>query len=418
MDISKPQRCWVHVEQVGDELVLRWRAKWYAAAGWFAFFLFFLLLTAFWVFVIAHATRAPTLEDLFWIFLIGMNIPRACYSLWWFLGTERLRIGLDGLDYQSRALIPLQERHVPLGEIKGIDYSLKIETLGKPVRFWFWRDIEPRERRWLADLLQRHLQALMPDRVITLRPDLEAVTKLTVPIEVLGPAGATPEPPSDCAICLSTDGDRVEFVRRRAFSLLSYGFTSLYLILYYGISSIDYIPGIAFLGWCMFGLFGLLLEHKHSWFLLLFLGSLSVIGLCAFLAFCVPLTIPFWVERWAMIPGEITARFSIFFGLGRPQRIEAKSVDRVELRKNARIRKWLLFPRSHQEQQGDAPYSLGLVGREGQDLLIIDALTEGEARWMGGQMCELLKGSLPKAGKTSAPPSRASDPLWDRELDR
>jgi hypothetical protein len=45
-------------------------------------------------------------------------------------------------------------------------------------------------------------------------------------------------------------------------------------------------------------------------------------------------------------------------------------------------------------------------------------LTEGEARWMGGQMCELLKGSLPKAGKTSAPPSRASDPLWDRELDR
>ena len=139
----------------------------------------------------------------------------ACFSLRWFLGTECLRIGLDGLDYQSRSLIPLLERHVPLGEIKGIDYSLKIETLGKPVRFWFWRDIGPRERRWLADLLQRHLQALMPDRVITLQPpDLEAVTKLTVPIEVLGPAGATPEPPSDCAIRLSTDGDRVEFVRR------------------------------------------------------------------------------------------------------------------------------------------------------------------------------------------------------------
>ena len=41
MDISKPQRCWVHVEQVGDELVLRWRAKWYtaAAAGLYALFL-------------------------------------------------------------------------------------------------------------------------------------------------------------------------------------------------------------------------------------------------------------------------------------------------------------------------------------------------------------------------------------------
>ena len=359
-------------------------------------------------------SRATLWEILFWIFLIGINIPVACRSLWWFLGTERLRIGPDGLDYQSRALIPLQERHVPLGEIKGIDYSLKIETLGKPVRFWFWRDIEPRERRWLADLLQRHLQALMPDRVITLRPDLEAVTKLTVPIEALGPAGATPEPPSDCAICLYTDGSRVEFVRRMAFSLLSYGFTSLYLILYYGINSIGNILCLLPLGWWMFGRFGLLLEHKHSWFLLLFLGSLSVIGLWVYCV--VVLTIPFWVERWAMTPGEITARFSIFFGLGRPQRIEAKSVGRVELRKNARIRKWWLA--SHQEQQGDTPYSLAVVGWEGQDLLIIAALTEGEARWMGGQMCQLLKGSLPKAGKTSAPPSRASDPLWDRELDR
>ena len=41
MDISKLQRCWVHVEQVGDELVLRWRAKWYTAvaAGLYALFL-------------------------------------------------------------------------------------------------------------------------------------------------------------------------------------------------------------------------------------------------------------------------------------------------------------------------------------------------------------------------------------------
>src|SRR5271157_2298493 len=271
MDISKLQRCWVHVEQVGDELVLRWRAKWFAAPGWFAVLLLF---TAFFVFVIAHATRAPMLGDILYnIFVIAMCIPGASYPLRWFLGTERLRIGPDGLDYQSRALIPLQERHVPLGEIKGIDYRLKIETLGKPVRFW--QDIEPRERRWLADLLQRHLQALMPDRVITLRPpDLGAGT-----IEVLGPAGATPEPPSACAIRLYTDWDRVEFVRRRAFSLVSYGFTSLYLILYYGINSICYISMLLLCWYSMFGLFGDLLEHKPSWFELLFLSSFWVIGL-------------------------------------------------------------------------------------------------------------------------------------------
>ncbi|MBV8128551.1 MAG: hypothetical protein JO114_12975 [Planctomycetaceae bacterium] len=95
---------------------------------------------------------------------------------------------------------------------------------------------------------------MIPDRVITLRPpDLGAVT-----IEVLGPAEATPEPPSDCSIRLYTDWDRVEFVRRRAFSLLSYGFTSLYFILSYGINSICYILSILIiLGWFgMFGLFG------------------------------------------------------------------------------------------------------------------------------------------------------------------
>ncbi|MBV8128550.1 MAG: hypothetical protein JO114_12970 [Planctomycetaceae bacterium] len=121
-----------------------------------------------------------------------------------------------------------------------------------------------------------------------------------------------------------------------------------------------------------------------------------------------------------MVPGEITAQFSIFFDLGRPQRIEAKSVGRIELRKNARIGMRWAWGRHSQEQEGDrdTPYSLGRVGWEGQDLLIIVYLTEGEARWMGGQMCALLKGSLPKAGKTSAPPSRASDPLWDHELDR
>ena len=76
MDISKPQGSWVHVEQVGDELVLRWRAKWFAAAGWFAFFL---LVPAFYVFMIATAPREPTLDDtLYRILFPAMGIPGAC----------------------------------------------------------------------------------------------------------------------------------------------------------------------------------------------------------------------------------------------------------------------------------------------------------------------------------------------------
>jgi hypothetical protein len=33
-----------------------------------------------------------------------------------------------------------------------------------------------------------------------------------------------------------------------------------------------------------------------------------------------------------------------------------------------------------------APYAIGFVGREDRDLLVIDGLTEGEARWMVEQL--------------------------------
>jgi hypothetical protein len=345
------------------------------------------MLTAFCVFLIVQATRATTTQDaLLRLLFLTMCLPGACYPLRFSLGTERLRIGPDGLDYQSHALIPLQERHVPLGEIKGINYRPEIETLGKPVRFG--PGIEPGGNRWLADLLQRHLRALIPDRVITLQPVMGAIAKPTVPIEVLGPAGAIPEPPSDCAIRLKTESDRIEFLRSRASSLVSYGFNSLFLILSYGISSLLPIVGILLCGSLIVDVSAPLLEHQHFWPLLLF-SRLCIVIPCI-LVNCVLLTIPFWGERWAFRPGEITARSSIFFGLGRLQRVEAESIARVELRKGACIRTgWV--PRVYREQVEDARYSLGLVGQQGQDLLVIAALTEGEARWMGGRLCEQLR---------------------------
>jgi hypothetical protein len=263
MDIPRPPRGWVQVEQAGDELELRWRAKGFAAAFWIAVFVLTPALCAFWI-VKAACAPAPTLGDsMCSIFWIAMALSTAGYPLRSFLGTERLRIGPDGLDFQARALIPLQERHVPLGEIKGIDDRLRIETLGKPVRFWQY--IEPGERRWLADLLQRHLQALIPDRVIMLQSTPGTAAKPTVPIEVPGPFGATPEPPSDCAIRMHTDWDRVEFVRSRAFSLDSYGFNSLYTILGRGFNSLYFTLALLLP-------FLTALDLKAPWFLLLFLS--------------------------------------------------------------------------------------------------------------------------------------------------
>ncbi|MBV8128552.1 MAG: hypothetical protein JO114_12980 [Planctomycetaceae bacterium] len=124
MDISKPQGSWVHVEQVGDELVLRWRAKWFAAAFWFAVFL---LLPAFCVFLILTAPRAPTLNDILsLIFFLALWIPFGYgYPLRESLGTERLRIGSDGLDYQARALNPAPRAARPARRDQG--HRLQLE---------------------------------------------------------------------------------------------------------------------------------------------------------------------------------------------------------------------------------------------------------------------------------------------------
>jgi hypothetical protein len=60
-------------------------------------------------------------------------------------------------------------------------------------------------------------------------------------------------------------------------------------------------------------------------------------------------------------------------------------------------------------EEADTPYSLGLVGQDGRDRLVIDGLTEGEARWIGGLLCAPLK---------DRPRAAGADPLWDRWIDR
>jgi hypothetical protein len=60
--------------------------------------------------------------------------------------------------------------------------------------------------------------------------------------------------------------------------------------------------------------------------------------------------------------------------------------------------------------EGDSPYWLALIGRDGKDALTIDHLTEGDARWIGSELARVLpkgKGPLPTG----------PEPLYDRWLD-
>jgi hypothetical protein len=394
MDTARPLNCRTHVERVDGELVL-WRRVGSLATG--CFLLFWL---SFWTVgclgLVGLVAREPTLEHLLfatpflssWVFV-------AFLLVWMLRGYECLRIGPDGLRLRSGALVPLGERRVPLGEVMGVGYfskvtdtqtgasewGLTIETIGRPVRFA--RGIEPMERRWLAEQVHRHLQALIRDRAVELRQ--EETSKPAVRVEVLRPEKIVAGPPSDSVIRKRDDWDGPVIVRRGTFSLTSLGSVTFVALFWNGLT----------------GVFLLQVFKESQWLPFLFLIPFEVIGLCLCLAWLAVLTAPFRVETWSASPGEIITRFSVL-GVGRTRRYQTDRLGRIELRR---------LP-GDPRPQAETPYSLGLVDREGNDLLVIAGLTEGEARWLGGELRGVLKGSLPRE-----PSVQESAGLWDREID-
>jgi hypothetical protein len=153
-------------------------------------------------------------------------------------------------------------------------------------------------------------------------------------------------------------------------------------------------------------------KHFH-WSLCLFLIPYEAVGFGMFLLWWAVLLDPFRLERWSISPGEIRTRHSIL-GMGLSRRYDAEELGWIELRRRASSREMRLTP---QGDEADTPYSLGLVGRDGRDRLVIDGLTEGEARWVGGLAHHTLKGWLPKDGGSVPPPRDRAASLWDREID-
>jgi hypothetical protein len=394
VEAAEPRKCRVHVEEVGDDLLLRRRTGNYAVGGFL--FLWLTVWTAGCVSLAGQVAREPTLEHIlfalpFWSSWLVVSSLLA----WLFFGSESLRIGPDGLDYESHAWVPLKRGHVPLREIRRIthyskvvdsehgrtEHGLTIETLGRPVRFG--QGLDPIERLWLAERVRRHIQALVPDRTIEHRP--EGTEKAPVRIEVLRPGRAIAEPPSDSRVRYRSDRDRFDLVRRGSFSLVAFGCLTFCTLFWNG--------GV--------GVFLIQLSEHFDWFQGLFLLPFVVVGLGMFLAWWGVLLAPLGVERWGIGPGEMSTRYSVL-GMGRTRRHDPQDLGRIELR------------RGH---EGDTPYTLVFAGRDGRDLLSIDGLTEGEALWIGGLACDVLKGGWPKDGGSAPHPREEPGPMWDREMD-
>jgi hypothetical protein len=148
------------------------------------------------------------------------------------------------------------------------------------------------------------------------------------------------------------------------------------------------------------------LFERFTWGDFLFLLPFEAIGLVVFAAWVLVLLAPFMVQRWVIGPRDVSGRFSCL-GLGRTRRFDVTKIVRVELR----------WDSPGPGKENDTPYSLRFVSGDGREPIAFCGLTEGEARWVGGVVCDLLKGSLPEDRGRSLSHRDGDASLWDRELD-
>jgi hypothetical protein len=296
-------------------------------------------------------------------------------------GVERVRLGLGGLEYQVVALVPLSRRWIPRTELKGVRADLtayqvnerdlaclKFQTLGQPV--CFARGISEEEQKWLVERLNRYLETLpLPESP---KPEQADAIDDREPGrgEWLQPAASPLQPPSDSRIDILPDVDTIAFAWQGRWSPAAIGATTFLHLFWNGIVSVFIVQ----------------LIQDFQWGLFFFLIPFEMMGLVFCGVWILALTAPAWRWTWTFGEQEITKRLNVsdadgvFVNFAWSKRIDVPPLVGFELRRreeqNGTVSSWALF--SHP----DGECTLSLLGEEGNEVLAIKALTEGDARWI------------------------------------
>jgi hypothetical protein len=394
-----PPRNSFKVKKEGDRLVLRRRT------GIRGVGVFILVWLTFWTFgcvqLSTSLVREPSLRSLLFLALFWAGW---CFAIWLllqsFLGFEQLAISPDHLELRTL----FTRRSLPADEFRGLTLDrkeiqdgrrettqpvLKIVMQGEPLLLG--QGLDEDELRWMAGLIGQHLGS-RASGLETESPPASAL-KSSARIEVLSPLFGVPGRPSDSRIERFEDWDGTTFRRRGRISFLDLAGLTLMCLFWNGVVGVFILEQI----------------RHFKWFLFFFMMPHELIGLGLIVSWLATLVRPFRDERWVFSSGEITARWSLF-GISLKRSWDPGEVCQVELRQGqARRRPW--FTTSEGEPGRDC--SLVLLGGDGSDLLRIASLTEGEARWLGGEICLLLKDSL----KAPAAEPGPVESLYDRWLD-
>ncbi len=378
--VPQPQARKVRIEEVDGDLELSCRQMPWGVA------VFLVLWMTIWtvgcVALLNQALTKPCVENILptipflagWILMFAVLLSAL-------FGVVRVRLGPDGLEYQAICLIPLYRQWVPRAELKGVSAELttylvkdrslpcvKIETLGQPLQFA--QGISEEEQRWLVEQLNEYLNISCPygsPQWYDARCREGNTTDRPV---VARPAPTPVEPPSDTRIEGRQHLDKIEFVWRGHWNPGAIALMTFITLFWNGLLSIFICKQF----------------QDFDWFSFFFLIPHEIIGLCFFGFWLMTLTAPFWCLTWTFGEREATRRLNladanaVVFDLGWNKRFDVQPHVRIELRRREREKQsgslWPLL--SHP----DGEYAFALLGDENKELLRIDRLTEGDARWI------------------------------------
>jgi hypothetical protein len=391
----RPRRPTVQVEHTPEGLSLSRRNRDWGVGS------FLLLWLIGWtvgcVFLAGMVLNDPTLFHLAfaipfwaaWLFVAFMVLKSFCQR-------DRLIVSVDGVRFDRRILLPVQERFVPLDEVQEfesyshvadsesgrLEWGIQMVTTGQPVRLF--QGIPEQERLWLQQTLNDVLGQVSGRRVIPQSAGpADDVPAGEVPADEdsfeearLTVAAQPVRPPADCSWERIECVDSVVFQQRGKLSWAAL-FGLLFINAFWnGIVSVFVLV--------LFGLGGDQPAGAEWWGMFFFLIPFEVIGLCMAVALLFTLVEPFRRTSWHF-HDHLIERRTKWLGLGPVRRHEFEHIERIELHGNEQAG-WRKFPVSKLAQRTApnqaAAFSLMFVDCYNAEICSVGGLTEGEARWM------------------------------------
>ena len=358
------------------------------------------------VFLAGMVIREPRLFSLLfaipfwasWVFVFCMVVKM-------FFSREQLVLDHQGANFQSRAVLPLHRRFIPLSEIYAFDVSTKVvdsesgrtqpglemRTAGQSLRFLQGGSLQ--ELQWLCRQLNEHLESLKQAVAYVTAGESGAAPPSVTPLQLasgesrlLTTAAVPIAAPSDSRWLVATGSsasewpDDLRFVQSGRLAIGTLGgllFTNLFwnggvsvfVAVLLGLAPIDNPP----VGPVWWGLF-------------FFLIPFEAIGLAMFVGLLATLLDPFRRTSWTFARYSIHCRWT-WLGIGPAWHWPVERLSRIEIRRNDLSAKHSLWASlktpSSPVGEGAADYRLLFIDPANTEVCSFDALTEGEARWMG-----------------------------------